>query len=403
MSSLIATGSFGEVFSHNDYVVKKVQITSEEEDDQIVYSTIREVAFLRKIEHPNIIKMIDVSIQKDKNNQPECHIILEHGGISLSKWMRETRNRFPLIVYIAYQILEALAFLEKQNITHCDLKPSNILIDKNNHVRLIDFGGVSFKSAPDSISLCSTRGYQAPEQCKFHLINNKKVKNDIFQVGSFNDIFSFGLTMFTLLFAEHPPDEIHFSNNTVDILKNYKKSLSDICDIEDMNIIKLFLSCLEFDYTNRPRASQLLKNPLFKKYKQQSPYQRHRIYYDLSFLNTPHNSCANELINQTNRTFKSLFHLKRWKYRDEQFFRLYAHVMMNKLLSKYDVLNLLLFNDDYKFFFPHFCVDLAIILFDDKVNSHLIDFDEVDCYFEIRQEMHLKILPMISFDIFINL
>ena len=84
MSSLIAKGSFGEVFSHNDYVVKKVQITSEEEDDQIVYSTIREVAFLRKIEHPNIIKMIDVSIQKDKNNQPECHIILEHGGISLS-------------------------------------------------------------------------------------------------------------------------------------------------------------------------------------------------------------------------------------------------------------------------------------------------------------------------------
>jgi serine/threonine protein kinase len=401
MSSLIAKGSFGQVFSHNNYVVKKVQITSEEEDEQIVYSTIREVAFLKKIQHPNIIKFVDVNIQKNEKNTPVCNIILEHGGISLSKWMRQTRNRFPLIMSIAYQILEALCFLEKQNITHCDLKPSNILIDKNNHIRLIDFGGVCFKSAPDSISLCSTKGYQAPEQCKTHIVNNNRIKNEIFQIGPFNDIFSFGLTMFTLLFAEHPPDEIHFTNNTVDILKNYKKSLSDICDIGDMNIIKLFLSCLEFDYTNRPTASQLLRNPLFKKYRKS--YSRQRVYYDLSFLNTPNPSHVTEIINQTNRIFQTIFHLKRWKYHDVQFFRLYAHVIMNKLLSNYDVLNLLLFNDDYKFFFAHFCIDLVIILFDDKVNSRLLDFDEIDCYFEIRQEMHLKILPLVKFDIFVDL
>ena len=78
-------------------------------------------------------------------------------------------------------------------------------------------------------------------------------------------------------------------------------------------------------------------------------------------------------------------------------------MLMNKLLSNEKVIDLLRSSEDYSFYLAHFCIDVAIILFDDKKRSSLIDFDEVDCYFEIRQEMHCKILPLIDFDVYIDI
>lgn len=392
--SFIAEGSFGQVFTNGNKVVKKTKLVDENEDEQIVYSTIREIAFLKKFKHPNIINLIDAKIVSD-----ECHIFLEHGGITLSKWMKETKNREKYILFISYQILDALSFLEKHNITHCDLKPCNILIDKNHHIRLIDFGGVSFLPSSDSISLCSTVTYKAPEQ-----------RDSSLQIGSFNDIFSFGLTMCSVLFGKHPPDKIDFSNEYVDILKIYKKKFSDICNpsgedlIEDLNILKFFTSCLQVDYIKRPTASKLLSDPLFKKYRKQYPIERIRVYNDLSFMDKTHNSNVICIVNNTIKDFKRLFELRRlWKHNNRKNHSLYSHIIMNKLVSNNNVFQLLETSEDYKYFLAHFCIDLSIILFDDKKKSNLLEFDEVDSYFEIRKEMHCKILPIIDFDVYIDI
>jgi serine/threonine protein kinase len=395
--SLIAEGSFGQVFKNGNHVVKKIKLIDANEDEPLVYSTIREVAFLKKFKHHNIIQLHDIKLEKDV-----VHISLEHGGITLTKWMKQTNNREKYLPLIAYQILEALSFLEKYNITHSDLKTSNILIDNNYHVKLIDFGGVSFRpSDPDenSVSLCSTITYQAPEQREEYA----KSTNSTLKIGAFNDIFSFGLIMFTLLFAKHPSDDIDFSKKYVDILKTYKKSFSDICDVEDLNMIKFFTSCLRVDYTKRPTVSKLLNNSLFKKFRKHLITPRTRVFNDLSFMNTVFSHEDQYIVNHTNKEFKRLFQLKRWKNQNSQVYNLYSHMLMNKLLSNEKVIDLLQLSEDYSFYLAHFCIDVAIILFDDKKRSSLIDFDEVDCYFEIRQEMHCKILPLIDFDVYIDI
>ena len=396
--SFIAEGSFGQVFTNGNHVVKKIKLIDTTEDDPIVYSTIREVAFLKKFKHHNIIQLRDIKLEKDI-----VHISLDHGGITLYKWMKQTSNREKYLPLIAYQILEALAFLEKHNITHSDLKPSNILIDENYHVRLIDFGGVSFQSSDnndDNISLCSTITYQAPEQREKYA----KSTNYCLQIGSFNDIFSFGLIMCTLLFGQHPIDVIDFSKKYIDILKTYKKSFSDICEVEDLNMIKFFTSCLRVNYTKRPTASQLLCNPFFKKFRKQIISQpRTRVFNDLSFMNTVFSSDILYMINKTKKNFQTLFQMKRWKKQNLQFYSLYSHMLMNKLLSNQKVTDLLDSSEDYSYYLAHYCIDLAIILFDDKKNSNLLDFDEVDCYFELRQEMHSKILPLVEFDVYIDI
>jgi len=395
--SLIGEGSFGQVFKNGNHVVKKIKLIDTNEDEPLVYSTIREVAFLKKFKHHNIIQLHDIKLEKDI-----VHISLEHGGITLTKWMKQTNNREQYLPLIAYQILEALSFLEKHNITHSDLKTSNILIDNNYHVKLIDFGGVSFRpSDPDenSVSLCSTITYQAPEQREEYA----KSTNSTLKIGTFNDIFSFGLIMFTLLFAKHPSDDIDFSKKYVDILKTYKKSFSDICDVEDLNMIKFFTSCLRVDYTKRPTVSKLLNNSLFKKFRKHLITPRTRVFNDLSFMNTVFSREDQYIVNHTNKEFQRLFQLKRWKNQNSQVYSLYSHMLMNKLLSNEKVIDLLQSSEDYSFYLAHFCIDIAIILFDDKKRSSLLDFDEVDCYFEIRQEMHCKILPLLDFDVYIDI
>lgn len=395
--SLIAEGSFGQVFRSGNHVVKKIKLIDTNDDEPVVYSTLREIAFLKKFNHHNIIRLHDVKLEKDV-----VHMSLEHGGITLSKWMKQTNNREKYLPLIAYQILEALSFLEKHNITHSDLKPSNILIDNNYHVRLIDFGGVSFHpsdSDESSVSLCSTITYQAPEQREEYAKSTKST----LQIGHFNDIFSFGLIMCTLLFGQHPPDEIDFSKKYVDILKTYKKSFWDVCELEDLNIIKFFTLCLQVDYTKRPTASQLLSNSLFKTFRKKLITPRTRVFNDLSFMNTVFSQEDQYIVNHTNKEFKRLFQLKRWKSQNSQVYNLYSHMLMNKLLSNEKVIELLQLSEDYSFYLAHFCIDVAIILFDDKKRSSLIDFDEVDCYFEIRQEMHCKILPLIDFDVYIDI
>ncbi len=390
---LIGKGTFGKVFAIDEDVVKKVKLVDNNDDDeQVVYSSIREVAFLKKFQHPNIIKLKGANIIK--NN---CFIEMEHGGTSLSSWMKSTSNREKYILHIAYQVLCALAYLEKYNITHCDLKPGNILVDKNMHVRLIDFGGVAFQKSSNGISLCSTNCYQSPEQRESFVKKYKKK----FEIGPYNDIFSFGLTMFSVLFNQNPSDSIDFSKKYVDVLKTYNKSLADLCELSDMNIVKVFTSCLEVDYTKRPTAYQLLQNSIFKPFRKVNKQTSTRMYNDLSFMNNVFSQEINDIINQTKKGFQRLFNMRSWN--NKNVYSLYSQLFMYKLLSNEKISEIMLKNEDYKNYFPHFCLDLAIILFDDDKYSNLLDFDEIDFYFEVRREMIVKLLPIIDFDVYIDI
>ena len=85
------------------------------------------------------------------------------------------------------KILEALVYLGSQNIIHRDLKPDNILVDKNNSIKIIDFGLATKIDGKEYIfQKCGTPGYIAPEVFKYDKNKPETTYNqkcDVFGVG----------------------------------------------------------------------------------------------------------------------------------------------------------------------------------------------------------------------------
>lgn len=70
------------------------------------------------------------------------------------------------VKFYAAEVLVALDMLHKNNIIYRDLKPDNIVIDKDGHIKLIDFGFAKCLSQRNEFRTytnCGTLGYTAPE------------------------------------------------------------------------------------------------------------------------------------------------------------------------------------------------------------------------------------------------
>ena len=98
--------------------------------------------------------------------------------------------------FYSAEIFMALEYLHEHHIIYRDIKPENIMLDKEGHARLIDFGlckvGVSENPAHFTRTLCGTNSYMAPEV----------IKKEFY--GPAADWWSFGVLVYDML-AGHPP------------------------------------------------------------------------------------------------------------------------------------------------------------------------------------------------------
>lgn len=142
--------------------------------------------------HPNIIRMLNYSIEED---QP--FIAFEYiQGKSLTRIMEE-KKRLPLNEALEYwvQMLEALDYAHQKGIVHRDLKPDNIMIDfEKKQVKLTDFG-IS-KKIDKTLNITQdfvgTPWYMSPEQIKNQKIDNR------------SDIYSLGVIVYQMLTGKLP-------------------------------------------------------------------------------------------------------------------------------------------------------------------------------------------------------
>ena len=122
-----------------------------------------EIENLRILKHENIIQLF-----KTIHTLKQIHLIMEYIGSSNLYDHTCLKDKFRLdetnCREIFSQICNAIRYIHSNDIIHQDIKMENILINKKNKVKLIDFG-FSVRTAPDEkISVfCGTPSYMAPE------------------------------------------------------------------------------------------------------------------------------------------------------------------------------------------------------------------------------------------------
>ena len=120
-------------------MVMKTPSINFEEDTGYIDRFIQEEWIGKRINSDYVVKII-------KQHRPRTclYYLMEHvEGVSLDKWM--TQNYFPkpkLAFTLVEQIAQGLAAFHKMETIHQDLKPGNILVDKNNKIKVVDFGSV---------------------------------------------------------------------------------------------------------------------------------------------------------------------------------------------------------------------------------------------------------------------
>jgi len=179
--STLGKGGWGEVSlaidkSNNE----KVAIKRIVPDDRISADSVRsEIEALSGLDHPGVVKYVD-SFEEDGS----VHVVMEYvEGRTLEQIVEGDRLPLSGVKRYAQQIIEALDYIHSRGIIHSDLKPENIIIDKEENIRLIDFGIVRTASAEIASDIKEVRGtlhYMSPEQAEG---NPYDIRSDLFSMG----------------------------------------------------------------------------------------------------------------------------------------------------------------------------------------------------------------------------
>lgn len=126
---------------------------------------IKEAKILSDVHHPHIVNVLEVFEENDT-----AYIAMEYiQGYSL-KYLLEKEGRLSenTVLFYTHQIAHALQFVHEKSILHLDIKPSNILIDKDDNARLIDFGVSKrydlFQQETSTTMLTLSKGFASVEQ-----------------------------------------------------------------------------------------------------------------------------------------------------------------------------------------------------------------------------------------------
>ncbi|MEM9454487.1 MAG: serine/threonine-protein kinase [Myxococcota bacterium] len=196
---------------------------------------VREARALARINHPNIITVHDVG-----THEGQLYMAMEYvRGQTLERWMRQERGVHE-ILEVFDKAGQGLAAAHDEDLTHRDFKPSNVLIDQEGRVKVLDFGLAKPRdhagseeedggrdserdSEPDDGApgsnlavlgastlpkltqvgrVLGTPGYMAPEQ--FSMFDRR-------EIGAWTDQFSFGITLYQALYGDRPfgGDDLH--------------------------------------------------------------------------------------------------------------------------------------------------------------------------------------------------
>lgn len=180
----IGEGTYGIVYKAKDRVtgemiaLKKIRL--EAEDEGIPSTAIREISLLKELRHPNIVRLYDVV-----HTEKKLTLVFEYLDQDLKKYLDVCEGGLEqgIMKSFLYQLLRGVAFCHHHRVLHRDLKPQNLLVNREGDLKLADFGlarafGIPVRSYTHEVV---TLWYRAPDV----LLGSRKYSTpvDIWSIG----------------------------------------------------------------------------------------------------------------------------------------------------------------------------------------------------------------------------
>ncbi|XP_051978706.1 serine/threonine-protein kinase BRSK2-like isoform X1 [Xyrauchen texanus] len=174
-------------------------VNREKLSEAVLMKVEREIAILKLIEHPHVLKLHDVY-----ENKKYLYLVLEHvsGGELFDYLVKKGRLTPKEARKFFRQIISALDFCHSHSICHRDLKPENLLLDEKNNIRIADFGMASLQVGDSLLETsCGSPHYACPEVIRGEKYDGRKA-----------DVWSCGVILFALLVGALPFDDDNLRN-----------------------------------------------------------------------------------------------------------------------------------------------------------------------------------------------
>ncbi len=225
---LIGSGGMANVYKavmlgHNGPVpvgtVVAVKVLRQEytHDPDLVRRFKNESKAISLLNHPNIVKVYDVSVNDDLQ-----YIVMEYvDGMTLREYLNERGGKLSSreTVHFISQILKALEHAHANGVVHRDIKPQNIMLLDNGQLRMMDFGIARISRADNQLLVGKAMG-------SVHYISPEQAKGD--ETDCTSDIYSVGVMMYEMLSGHLPFDADDVVEVAIKQISDQPKSLREI-------------------------------------------------------------------------------------------------------------------------------------------------------------------------------
>lgn len=260
----------------------------EAEDEGIPSTAIREISLLKELQHPNIVRLYDVV-----HTERKLTLVFEYLDQDLKKYLDicDGGLNLPILKSFLYQLLMGVAYCHYHRVLHRDLKPPNLLINREGQLKLADFGlarafGIPVRSythevvtlwyrAPDV--LMGSRKYSTPVDvwsigCIFaEMANGRPLITGTSESDQLDRIFR---TFGTPSEADYP-GIVDLPEYAPDLLPRYTspRNMSSLVPTLNTDGVDLFSRMIRYDPAKRITAADALNHPFFFDITQNQPQQ----------------------------------------------------------------------------------------------------------------------------------
>ncbi len=246
----IGSGGMAQVYRAQDLATGKivaVKVLKEQfmDNDEIVQRFKNESRAISMLDHPNIVRVFDVSVW-DKTQFIVMELI---EGVDLKCFMMDNGGKLTWkeTVKFAEETLQALQHAHEHGIVHRDIKPQNIMLLQDGSIKVMDFGIARFSRSGVHTATDKAMG-------SVHYISPEQARGDVTDAKS--DLYSVGIMMYEMLSGSLPFDGESNVAVAIKQISEAPRPLKELNDDIPDGLVEIVHRAMEKDPSKRYASAQ---------------------------------------------------------------------------------------------------------------------------------------------------